>query len=137
MPLYVRHCKQRFFPSVSKCFGKVYAHQKRAQKPRTVRHRHCVDIVFCHICLRKRVLDHGFDCKRMISACDFGNDASESTMYLDLRSHDIGDDLSSVTHDCARGFVATRLNRKHGQIVFILQIIHNYTRLEYRFFDYF
>ena len=114
MPLDVRNGKQRLIPSVRKPFCEVYAHEKRAQKSCSVSHRNCVDIVFRHLCLFKSLFDHVFDCESVISARDFRHDSAETTVYFDLRCHDVRHDFSSVAHDCASGFVATRLDGKHG-----------------------
>ena len=125
MPLDVGYGKQRLFPCISECFCKVHPHEQCAEQSRSVRDGNGVDIVLCHICGKKRFFDYVLYCKRMVSACDFGYDSAKSSVDFNLRRNDVGHDFSAVSHDCASGLVATRLDCKHRKIFFVLQTIHS------------
>ena len=85
----VRYGKQRLLPRVGESLCKVYAHQKRAQKPCAVSYGNRVYIVLCHMRLLECFFYDVFYCQRMISARDFGNDAAESTVYFYLRGNHV------------------------------------------------
>ena len=121
----VRNGKQRLAPRIRERFCKVDAHKQRSEQPRAVGDGNGVDVVLGHICLFKRFFDDVFDCERVISACNLGHYAAETSVDLDLRCHNVGHDFPAVSHDCTSGLVTARFDGKHRQIFFVLQTIHS------------
>jgi hypothetical protein len=122
VPFQVIDRQQRPVGGEGQPFGGIHPHQQTACQPRPVRHGDGVQCARRHARLRQRLCDHRLNRQHVLPAGDFGKDAAEAPVQLDLRGDDIGVHHAPILHHRRRRLVTACFNRKNFHTRSIRQI---------------
>ena len=87
-------------------FGKVHAHEHRADESRRIRHRHGVKLGLFHARRRDRAVRQPRDDLHMAARSDLRHDAAVYGVQVGLREYLVGEHLSSIFGHGDGGLVA-------------------------------
>ena len=112
----VVHGNERLAMDVGEALGRLHAHEQRADEPRPLRHRHCVEGRVLHRRLGHRARDDGADVLDVVAGGELGHHAPEGRVDGGLAGDDAGQDAGPVLHHRRRRLVAGRLDTEdaHG-----------------------